>query len=29
VVPEGTDAAEPGRSYEAIVFGPLNLAHWR
>jgi molybdopterin molybdotransferase len=29
VVPEGTDAAEPGRSYEAIVFGPLKLAYWR
>jgi molybdopterin molybdotransferase len=29
VVPEGADAAEPGRSYEAIVFGSLDLAHWR
>ncbi|HEX5039755.1 MAG TPA: gephyrin-like molybdotransferase Glp [Candidatus Limnocylindria bacterium] len=28
-VPEGADAAEPGRSYEAIVLGPLDLAHWR
>ena len=29
MVPEGADAAEPARSYEAIVFGSLNLAHWR
>jgi molybdopterin molybdotransferase len=29
VVPEGTDAAEPHLSYEAIVFEPLLLHHWR
>jgi hypothetical protein len=29
VVPEGADAAETDRSYEAIVFEPLRLEHWR
>jgi molybdopterin molybdotransferase len=29
VVPEGTDAAETHLSYEAIVFEPLLLQHWR
>lgn len=29
VVPEGTDAAETHRSYEAIVFEPLPLDSWR
>jgi molybdopterin molybdotransferase len=29
VVPEGADAAEPTRTYEAIVFGPLQLQSWR
>jgi molybdopterin molybdotransferase len=29
VVPEGADAAEPHLSYEAIVFEPLLLHHWR
>jgi molybdopterin molybdotransferase len=29
VVPEGSDAAAPGRSYEAIVFEPLLLHQWR
>lgn len=29
VVPEGQDAAEPHLSYEAIVFEPLLLQHWR
>ena len=29
VVPEGADAAETHLSYEAIVFEPLSLHHWR
>ena len=29
VVPEGTDAAEPHATYEAIVFEPLRLESWR
>jgi molybdopterin molybdotransferase len=29
VVPEGQAAAEPASSYEAIVFEPLWLHHWR
>jgi molybdopterin molybdotransferase len=29
VVPEGPDAAEPARTYEAIVFEPLLLHTWR
>jgi molybdopterin molybdotransferase len=29
VVPEGTDAAEPHLSYEAIVFEPMLLQSWR
>jgi molybdopterin molybdotransferase len=29
VVPEGPDAAEPARTYEAIVFEPLQLHTWR
>ncbi|MEA2652613.1 MAG: molybdopterin molybdotransferase [Chloroflexota bacterium] len=29
VVPEGHEAAEPGQSYEAIVFEPLELQSWR
>jgi molybdopterin molybdotransferase len=29
IVPEGSDAAEPHLSYEAIVFEPLLLHHWR
>lgn len=29
VVPEGTDAAEPTSTYEAIAFEPLQLQSWR